>query len=86
MADLLQTLRVFFDSSRSVRRSAERLGVHENTIRYRLARVEEHTGLAVASSSEDQLTMQLALLILRLIGWAREPAGAPALEPACAGS
>jgi sugar diacid utilization regulator len=78
MGDLLRTLRVFFDSSRSVRHSAKDLDVHENTIRYRLARVEELTGLAVASSSEDQLTVQLALLILRICGW--EPAPAPAAQ------
>jgi GAF domain-containing protein len=75
MADLLKTLRVFFDNSRSVRRSAQQLGVHENTIRYRLARVEELTGLAVASDSEDQLTVQFSLLILRLTGWEFAPLG-----------
>jgi sugar diacid utilization regulator len=68
MADLLETLYVFFDCSRSVRRAAQVLTLHENTIRYRLARVEETTGLAVASSSEDQLTVQFALLILRICG------------------
>ena len=66
--DLLRTLQVFFDSGRSVRRSALVLGVHENTIRYRLAKIEEATGLAVATSSEDQLSAQLALLVLRLGG------------------
>ena len=66
--DLLKTLQVFFDSGRSVRRSALVLGVHENTIRYRLAKIEEATGLAVATSSEDQLSAQLALLVLRLGG------------------
>jgi sugar diacid utilization regulator len=85
MADLLQTLRVFFDSSRSVRRSAQQLDVHENTIRYRLARIEELTGLAVASSSEDQLTVQLALLILRVCGWeAPAPESLAQLAPASA--
>jgi sugar diacid utilization regulator len=68
MVDLLETLYVFFDCSRSVRRSAQVLALHENTIRYRLARVEELTGLAVASSSDDQLTVQFALLILRICG------------------
>ena len=68
MRDLLRTLRTFFDSARSVRRSAVRLGVHENTIRYRLARIESATGLAVSSSSGDQFTAQLALLVLRLGG------------------
>lgn len=73
MADLLETLRVFFDRSRSVRRSATELGVHENTIRYRLARIEDLTHLDVAASSDDQLTAQLALLILRLQGWGAGP-------------
>jgi sugar diacid utilization regulator/GAF domain-containing protein len=68
MLDLLDTLFVFFDCSRSVRRSAQVLSMHENTIRYRLARVEELTGLAVSESCDDQLTIQLALLILRISG------------------
>jgi sugar diacid utilization regulator len=75
--DLLMTLQVFFDSGRSVRRSAVTLGVHENTIRYRLARIEEATGLAVGTSSEDQLSAQLSLLVLRLEGaLPAPPAGA----------
>jgi sugar diacid utilization regulator len=66
--ELLATLRCFFDNSRSIRRSAAELGVHENTIRYRLARIEDLTGLPVASDSDAQLSAQLALLILRLQG------------------
>jgi DNA-binding PucR family transcriptional regulator len=68
MDDLLQTIKVFFDSSRSVRQSASALGVHENTIRYRLNRVHELTGLDVAADAQDQLTVQLVLLIRRLFG------------------
>jgi sugar diacid utilization regulator/GAF domain-containing protein len=66
MSDLLTTLRSFFASSRSVRQSAAALEVHENTIRYRLGRIEALTGLDVAASADDQLTAQLAMLILRL--------------------
>jgi sugar diacid utilization regulator len=66
--DLLTTLQVFFACSRSVRRSAAALRVHENTVRYRLARIEELTGLAVAGDADAQLTVQLALLVLRLEG------------------
>lgn len=66
--DLLQTLCVFFDSCRSVRRSAASLGVHENTIRYRLSRVAEITGLDLAANPDHQLSGQLAVLILRLQG------------------
>jgi sugar diacid utilization regulator len=66
LADVLETLQVFFESSRSVRRAALRLGVHENTIRYRLARIKELTGLAIGSDANDELTAHLALLILRM--------------------
>jgi len=66
--DLLATLQAFFDAGRSVRRSAVALGVHENTIRYRLTRIEDVTGLAVSACSDDQLSAQLALLVLRLQG------------------
>jgi sugar diacid utilization regulator len=78
--DLLATLQAFFEHGRSVRRSARALSVHENTIRYRLTRIEDRTGLAVAHSSDDQLTAQLALLVLRLEGalpQAQERAPAP---------
>lgn len=65
---LLMTMHAFFECGRSVRRAAPTLGVHENTIRYRLARIEEIAGLCVGSDSRDQLTAQLALLVLRLQG------------------
>ena len=41
--ELLDTVCAFFDCDRSVRNSAKHLGVHENTIRYRLGRVLELT-------------------------------------------
>jgi sugar diacid utilization regulator len=66
--DLLETLRAFFTCSRSVRRSSALLDVHENTIRYRLGRIGELTGLDVAGDSGDQLAAQLALLILQMEG------------------
>jgi DNA-binding PucR family transcriptional regulator len=50
----------------NVRRAATALGVHENTIRYRLSRIEEITGLDIVSDGDVQLAVQLALLILRL--------------------
>ena len=65
---LITTLHVFFDTARSIRTSAARLSVHENTIRYRLARVCSLTGLDVAGDASDQLSVQMALLVLRLQG------------------
>lgn len=67
-ADLLTTLCSFFESMASIRRCALRLAVHENTIRYRLARVEELTGLAVTHDPDAQLRARLSLLVLMLQG------------------
>jgi sugar diacid utilization regulator len=73
MVDLLTTLRCFLDTSCSIRRTAEELDVHENTVRYRFSRVKELTGLDVMAQSNDQLAVQLALLVLRLEGrWSAE--------------
>ncbi|MFJ8812988.1 PucR family transcriptional regulator [Amycolatopsis thermoflava] len=73
-ADLLWTAQQFFDAGRSVRLSASRLGVHENTVRLRLARVRQVTGFDVAADAGDQLTVQTALLVLRLQGHPALPA------------
>jgi len=89
-ADLLATLCSFFDNMASIRRCATRLGVHENTIRYRLARIEELTGLPVTHDPDAQLRARLSLLVLMLegrlpTGVGRTRAGArdtlPSLEP-----
>jgi DNA-binding PucR family transcriptional regulator len=73
-ADLLTTLCSFFENMGSIRRSADCLGVHENTIRYRLTRIEELTGLAVMHDPDAQLRARLSLLALHLQG--RVPAAA----------
>ena len=66
--DLLVTLAAYLDGGRSVGRTARLLGVHANTVRHRMARVEKLTGLRVATDADSQLTAQLALLVLRLNG------------------
>jgi hypothetical protein len=73
-ADLLRTMQCFFDTGRSVRESAARLGIHENTVRLRLAKVHDLTGLDVAANANDQLSTQTALLVLRLEGHPAIPA------------
>lgn len=72
--DLLRTLQCFFDTGRSVRESASRLGIHENTVRLRLAKVHDLTGLDVAADANHQLSVQTALLVLRLDGHPAIPA------------
>jgi DNA-binding PucR family transcriptional regulator len=66
--DLLTTLQAFFDNMASIRRAAEQLEVHENTIRYRLSRIEELTGLAITHDPDAQLGARLSLLVLMLQG------------------
>ncbi len=78
-ADLLTTLCSFFDNMGSIRGSAAALDVHENTIRYRLSRIEEITGLAVTHDPDSQLRARLSLLVLLLQGRlpARDAGDAP---------
>ncbi|MBS1879367.1 MAG: GAF domain-containing protein [Actinobacteria bacterium] len=72
-AELLTTLCSFFDNMGSIRDVATALDVHENTIRYRLSRIEELTGMAVVHDPDAQLCARLSLLVLLLQG--RLPVG-----------
>lgn len=67
-AELLVTLDAFVRSGRNVRTCATRLGVHPNTVRYRLTNIEKKTGLSVTTDADDYLTAQLAALTMRLHG------------------
>lgn len=78
-ADLLTTLCSFFENMASIRRTAASLSLHENTIRYRLSRIEELTGLAVTHDPDAQLRARLSLLVLLLQG--RLPVGVEQVEP-----
>ena len=48
---LMETLRAYLDSDLDVARTAEALFVHPNTVRYRLRRISEETGLDTQSFS-----------------------------------
>jgi GAF domain-containing protein len=67
-ADLVTTLCAFFANQCSIRGTAAALGVHENTVRYRLGRVEEGTGLPVSREPDAQLSAHLGLVVMRLQG------------------
>ncbi|UDG96290.1 PucR family transcriptional regulator [Rhodococcus opacus] len=64
--ELIRTLAVWFEQNRGMRRTATRLGVHENTVRLRLSRVRVLTGLNVTGDASHQLSIHTALLVLRL--------------------
>lgn len=62
---LMQTLRVYFEECAAIKPAARRLVVHDNTIRYRIARIEELTGYSF-DRADDVLRVHLALKILEL--------------------
>jgi sugar diacid utilization regulator len=74
--ELLETLETFFACGRGIRTAAAALGVHENTIRYRLGKVADLCALDVIGDADDQTTALLALRVLQLAG--RRPWPAPA--------
>jgi sugar diacid utilization regulator len=65
--DLVATLRGYLTSGAQVRATAKALGVHENTVRYRLGRIEHITGLDMRRF-DALLAAQLALQIEGLTG------------------
>ena len=59
---LLETLRVYFESNCSQQDAANKLFVHHKTVRYRLTRIEELSGLDL-SKHEDRINLDLALKV-----------------------
>jgi sugar diacid utilization regulator len=80
--ELLRTLETFLDADGSVAATAQTLYTHRHTIRYRLERVRELSGLDV-SSSDGRERLSLGLKAMRVLGIGR-PAG-PATEPGAEG-
>ena len=64
---LLETLTTYLDTSGSIEATGRALFVHPNTVRYRLRRIADVTGLA-PSDARDAYTLRLALTLGRLIG------------------
>ena len=78
--ELIDTLQEFFACGRGLRLTASALGVHENTIRYRFAKVRELSGLDIYGDADDQTTSLLALRVLQLKGerpWGSTVTNAP---------
>ena len=65
--DLVQTLETFLDCDGNVAQSAQRLFTHRHTIRYRLERVRELSGLDVGSS-DGREKLSLGLKSMRVLG------------------
>jgi DNA-binding PucR family transcriptional regulator len=74
---LVWTLESFLDADGNVAKTAERLFTHRHTIRYRLDRARELTGLDV-SSTDGRERLSLGLKAMRVLGIV--PPGGPAHE------
>ncbi|MEU7059845.1 helix-turn-helix domain-containing protein [Streptomyces sp. NPDC046197] len=74
--ELARTAEAFLDCAGQAGRTAAELGVHRQTLYYRLSRVEQLTGLDL-DDGEDRLLLHMALKAARLQG-----AGASAPAPA----
>ena len=60
-SDLIRTLKVFFAANGNASEAADRLYLHRNSLPYRLARVQELTGLDL-KDHQARLALQLGLL------------------------
>jgi sugar diacid utilization regulator len=76
--ELVHTLESFLDADGNVAQTAERLYTHRHTVRYRLERVKELTGLDV-SSTDGRERLGLGLKAMRVLGILAP--GGPATEP-----
>lgn len=59
----LLTLKTYMDCSFDIKRTAEKLHVHENTMRYRVSRLEQITGLKL-DNSRNIFELVLALTLM----------------------
>src|SRR5262249_13685661 len=73
--DLVATLETFLDANGNVAGTAQRLYTHRHTVRYRLERVRELTGLDVGSSDRrEKLSLGLKAMRVLAIPPPRRPA------------
>ncbi|HYI35993.1 MAG TPA: helix-turn-helix domain-containing protein [Thermoleophilaceae bacterium] len=75
--DLVLTLESFLEADGNVAKTAEKLFTHRHTVRYRLDRVRELSGLDV-SSTDGRERLSLGLKSMRVLGIV--PPGGPASE------
>ncbi len=80
--DLVQTVEAFLDADGNVAGTAARLFTHRHTVRYRLERVRELSGLDVGST-DGREKLSLGLKAMRVLGIAHR--GGPASEAGATG-
>ncbi|NLL88158.1 MAG: PucR family transcriptional regulator [Firmicutes bacterium] len=63
--DFIQTLKIFLRHNCNLKKAAEELFIHYNTLRYRIAKIEEITGLNL-DCAEQRFCLQVALRLLKM--------------------
>lgn len=71
---LVATLQIFFEEGSSHARASKRLGLHENTVRYRIKQAEEQLGRSV---DERTLELRVALALLGVVASSAGPSAGP---------
>jgi len=64
-SELVRTLEVFFEQDGNIKKTAEKMYVHYNTIRYRIERIQAITGMDL-NNGHHKLDLQIGLKISRL--------------------
>lgn len=64
--ELIHSLQVYLDNESVIQAAAEQLHVHYNTLRYRINRIEEITGLNL-TNPQHKLNFRISLMIYNLI-------------------
>jgi len=65
-SELVSTFEAFLTCNSAIKETAQKLYVHRHTLKYRLNRIHEITGLA-PENSQDQFQLQLGLIVARLL-------------------
>jgi len=63
--ELLDTLKMYYECGASLDKTAESMFTHKNTIKYRLGRIQEKTGLSL-KQPEENFQLYLAVLAMKL--------------------
>lgn len=66
-AELLTTLREYFECDRNLKKTSEKMFLHKNTVAYRMQKIRQLTGYTL-ENSEDILNMMICLKYAEIIG------------------
>ncbi|MFV0440229.1 MAG: CdaR family transcriptional regulator [Lachnospirales bacterium] len=64
--DYINCLRAYYKNNNSIKKTAEELFLHENTVQYKINKIGEYTGLN-PKNSKDDFTLKLALRLKNIV-------------------